>query len=113
LGEYAAETGVLFNNAAGKPGDVIIPSVIRGRHYLVAISTRGKSPAVSRYLRMRLESEYANLDLMIELQDEMRSMLKDIEPVQAKRSQILWSILQDDEIWEHLPQTMTKHARWR
>jgi len=99
IGRICAETGVLFNNAAGKPGDVTIPSVVRGRHYLVAISTRGKSPAVSRYLRMRLESEYADLDLMTDLQDEMRSMLKDIEPVQAKRSQILWSILQDEEIW--------------
>ncbi|MGI6504428.1 MAG: hypothetical protein ACOX0O_11005 [Candidatus Methanoculleus thermohydrogenotrophicum] len=76
-GDYAAETGVLFNNAAGRPGDVTIPSVVRGRHHLVAISTRGKSPAVARYLRMRLESEYADLDLMIDLQDEVRSMLKE------------------------------------
>ena len=51
---------------------------------------------------MRLESEYANLDLMIELQDEVRSMLKETEPVQAKRSRILWNILEDNEIWEML-----------
>ncbi|WP_292521223.1 bifunctional precorrin-2 dehydrogenase/sirohydrochlorin ferrochelatase [Methanoculleus sp.] len=99
IGRLCAGAGVLFNNAAGEPGDVIIPSVVRGSRYLVAISTRGKSPAVARYLRMRLETEYADLDRMIDLQDEVRSMLKETEPVQAERSRILWSILSDDEIW--------------
>ena len=99
IGRVCAGSGVLFNNAAGVPGDVIIPSVVRGSRYLVAISTHGKSPAVSRYLRMRLETEYADLDRMIDLQDEMRSMLREVEPVQAERSRILWSILRDEEVW--------------
>ncbi len=99
IGRVCAGSGVLFNNAAGEPGDVIIPSVVRGSRYLVAISTHGKSPAVSRYLRMRLETEYADLDRMIDLQDEMRSMLREVEPVQAERSRILWSILRDEEVW--------------
>ena len=51
---------------------------------------------------MQLEAEYADLDLMIDLQDEVRSMLKEIEPVQAKRSRALWSILGDEEIWRTL-----------
>ncbi|KDE55491.1 bifunctional precorrin-2 dehydrogenase/sirohydrochlorin ferrochelatase [Methanoculleus sp. MH98A] len=98
IGRLCAEAGVLFNNAAGEPGDVIIPSVVRGSRYLVAISTRGKSPAVSRYLRTRLEADYADLDKMIELQEEVRSMLRETEPAQAQRSRILWKILLDDEI---------------
>jgi precorrin-2 dehydrogenase/sirohydrochlorin ferrochelatase len=102
IGRLCASAGVLFNNAAGKPGDVIIPSVVRGRNYLIAISTGGKSPAVSRYLRMRLESEYADLDRMIDLQEEMRSILRETEPVQAERSRTLWKILLDDEIRELL-----------
>jgi len=102
IGRVCAGSGVHFNNAAGEPGDVIIPSVVRGGRYLVAISTHGKSPAVSRYLRMRLQKEYADLDRMIDLQDEVRSMLRETEPVQAERSRILWSILEDDEVWEAL-----------
>ncbi|ABN56912.1 MAG: bifunctional precorrin-2 dehydrogenase/sirohydrochlorin ferrochelatase [Methanoculleus marisnigri] len=98
IGRLCAEAGVLFNNAAGEPGDVIIPSVVRGSRYLVAISTHGKSPAVSRYLRTRLEADYADLDKMIELQEEVRSMLRETEPAQAQRSRILWKILLDDEI---------------
>lgn len=102
IGRLCADAGVLFNNAAGEAGDVTIPSIIRGRNYLVAISTLGKSPGVSRYIRMRLEAEYADLDLMIDLQDEMRSALKDIEPVQERRSRALWSVLRDEEIWRAL-----------
>ncbi len=102
IGRLCADAGVLFNNAAGEAGDVAIPSIIRGRNYLVAISTLGKSPAVSRYIRMRLEAEYADLDLMIDLQDEMRSALKDIEPAQERRSRALWSVLRDEEIWRVL-----------
>ena len=102
IGRLCADAGVLFNNAAGEAGDVTIPSIIRGRNYLVAISTLGKSPAVSRYIRMQLEAEYADLDLMIDLQDEMRSALKDIEPMQERRSRALWSVLRDEEIWRAL-----------
>jgi precorrin-2 dehydrogenase/sirohydrochlorin ferrochelatase len=47
---------------------------------------------------MRLEADYADLDRMIDLQEEMRSMLQETEPVQAERSRILWSILADEEI---------------
>lgn len=108
IGRLCAGEGVLFNNASGESGDVIVPSVIRGSQYLVAISTRGKSPAVSRYLRMRLETEYACLDRMIDLQDEMRTMLKETEPVQEVRSRALWSILKDDEIWGALASDYAK-----
>ena len=98
IGRLCAEAGVLFNNAAGVPGDVIIPSVVRGNRFLVAVSTYGRSPAVSRYLRMRLEADYADLDRMIKLQEEIRPMLRETEPVQAERSRILWAILSDGEI---------------
>ncbi len=99
IGRLCADAGVLFNNASGEAGNVTIPSIVRGQNYLVAISTLGKSPAVSRYIRMRLEAEYADLDRMIDLQDEMRSALKDIEPAQERRSRALWNILRDEEIW--------------
>ena len=46
---------ILFNNADGEVGNVIIPSVTMGENYLLAISTKGNSPAVSRFLREHLE----------------------------------------------------------
>lgn len=102
IGRSCRRRGVHFNNAAGEQGDVLIPSVIRGRRYLMAITTFGMSPAVPRYIRMRLEEEYGELDGMIELQGDLRAMLKETEPSQEKRSAVLWSVLSDEEIWTAL-----------
>ena len=35
---------ILFNNADGEAGDVIIPSVTRGENFQIAISTGGSKP---------------------------------------------------------------------
>lgn len=102
IGRICRERGILFNNASGGPGDVVIPSVVRGRRYAIAISTFGRSPAVPRYLRRRLEREYADLDRMIELQGDLRALLKETESSQEQRAAALWNVLNDEEIWEAL-----------
>jgi precorrin-2 dehydrogenase/sirohydrochlorin ferrochelatase len=110
IGDICGKLGILFNNADGERGDVMLPSVARGTHYLIAISTGGKSPAVSRYMRQEIEERYAALDAMIELQEEMRSVLKKTNPDQKQRAAILHAILLDDEIWAAL-ETDTLAAR--
>lgn len=102
IGNICRNLGILFDNADGEGGDVILPSVARGMHYLIAISTEGGSPAVSRYMREEIETRYAALDAMIELQMEMRSMLKKTIPEQKQRAAILHAVLHDDEIWAAL-----------
>ncbi len=102
IGTLCRERGILYNNAAGEQGDVLVPSVVAGRHYLLAVTTFGMSPAVPRYLRLRLEREYAELDRMIELQRDVRAILKDTEPAQDRRSATLWSVLCDEDIWAAL-----------
>ena len=57
IGRLCRATGILFNNADGETGDVILPAVTRGENYTLAISTGGNSPAVSRYIREQLEQE--------------------------------------------------------
>ena len=106
IGKICRDLGIHFNNADGKPGDIIVPSVIGGEHYLIGISTMGNSPAVSRYIRMILEKECAGLDDMIVLQEELRSVLKKIEPDQKKRVSILRDVLNDSEIWEILEENL-------
>ncbi|MDG6256361.1 MAG: bifunctional precorrin-2 dehydrogenase/sirohydrochlorin ferrochelatase [Methanomicrobiaceae archaeon] len=102
IGALCTREGILFNNADGEAGDVIIPSVVRGDHYLVAITTLGKSPGVARYLRMRIRDEWKEIDPMIELQAEMRDRLKETEPSQGLRSDIIWKMLGDPEVWDAL-----------
>lgn len=93
---------ILFNNVDGEAGDVIIPSVTGGENYLLAISTKGNSPAVSRFIREHLETQFPALDDMIALQRDLRAQLKHTEPSQSRRNAILWEVLNDRELWKTL-----------
>ena len=93
---------ILFNNADGEAGDVIIPSVTTGENYQLAISTMGNSPAVSRFIREHLETQFPALDEMIALQHDLRAQLKLTEPTQSRRNAILWEVLNDPELWKTL-----------
>jgi precorrin-2 dehydrogenase/sirohydrochlorin ferrochelatase len=102
IGNLCRDRTILFNNADGEAGDVILPSVIGGKNFTIAISTKGSSPAVSRFIREHLEKTYPGLDGMIALQSEMREQLKHHEPSQARRTAILREVLSDTELWEML-----------
>jgi precorrin-2 dehydrogenase/sirohydrochlorin ferrochelatase len=94
--------GILFNNADGEAGDVVIPSVTGGENYTLAISTKGNSPAVSRFLREYLETHLPSLDEMVALQRDLRAQLKKSEPSASRRNVILREILNDPALWETL-----------
>jgi precorrin-2 dehydrogenase/sirohydrochlorin ferrochelatase len=102
IGNLCSAHGILFNNADGEAGDVMLPSVTGGKNYTIAISTKGSSPAVSRFIREHLEKTYPALDEMITLQGELRDLLKHHEPSQARRTAILREVLNDKELWEML-----------
>jgi precorrin-2 dehydrogenase/sirohydrochlorin ferrochelatase len=102
IGEICKDHTILFNNADGEAGDVIIPSVTGGNNYLLAISTKGSSPAVSRFIREQIETLYPALDDMVALQRDLREQLKHVEPSQARRNAILWEVLSDNTIWKIL-----------
>ncbi|MEN6442955.1 MAG: bifunctional precorrin-2 dehydrogenase/sirohydrochlorin ferrochelatase [Methanoregula sp.] len=102
IGQICKKQGILFNNADGTPGDVIIPAVTGGDHYLIAFSTGGDSPAVSRFLREEIESRFPSLDAMIELQHRLRDHLKNSDMPQDRRSAVLHAVLRDTAIWDDL-----------
>jgi precorrin-2 dehydrogenase/sirohydrochlorin ferrochelatase len=102
------EMGVPVNTATGDDSTFLIPSVVEGEHYQIAITTAGMSPAIPRYVRQVLEKEFASLDGMIELQQELRITLKEIEPSREQRAEILRAVLADAEIWKALEQDPAK-----
>ncbi len=102
IGRICRRRKILFNNADGEPGDLIIPSIITGEQYQIAVSTGGKSPAVSRFIREHLETRFSNLDAMIALQEQLRKRLKKTEPSQTRRSEILKDVLEDHDVWDAL-----------
>lgn len=98
----ARASGILCNSASGHPGDVLIPSVEKGRSHLVAVSTFGRSPAMARYIRERVSRAAHETDMMIDLQERVRGALRAGEPSQERRSAILREIARDQEVWEAL-----------
>jgi len=102
IGRICKAKGILFNNASGESGDTLIPSVIRGEHFLLAISTGGESPAVSRFLREYIESSLPRIDRMIVLQGRLRDALQDRVPDSDTRKKILWEVLNDPGVWDAL-----------
>lgn len=102
IGRLCHKKGILFNNADGKGGNVILPGISHGEHYTLAISTGGCSPAVSRFIREHLEKELPELDAMILLQSRLREELKSTEPDQVRRNAILHKVLDDPSVWKIL-----------
>ncbi|MDD1665451.1 MAG: bifunctional precorrin-2 dehydrogenase/sirohydrochlorin ferrochelatase, partial [Methanomicrobiales archaeon] len=94
--------GILCNSASGDPGDVIIPSVWKGKSHTVAVTTFGRSPAMARYIREKVALDAGAIDRMIDLQGRARESLKAGEPSQERRSALLWEIIHDEAAWEAL-----------
>ena len=96
----ASKRGILVNKVDGI-GDVVVPSLIRKGPIAIAIST--KSPALSKYLRLRLEKELdENFEGMARLLGQIRKEIKQEVPDQMERSRLIWSILSDREVWRLL-----------
>jgi len=102
------EEGTHCNNAHGVPGDVIIPAMIRGDEYCIAITTMGKSPAISRYIRERIEDDLTGIDAMISLQHTLRQELKGRVADQDERARILAAVLEDRDIMDALGQGVSR-----
>jgi precorrin-2 dehydrogenase / sirohydrochlorin ferrochelatase len=96
----ASKQGVLINKVDGV-GDVVVPSIIRKGSIAIAITT--EIPALTKYLRLRLEEDLTcNYEEMAKLLAEIRPELKSLIPHQKDRARIIWKILEDEEVWRLL-----------
>ena len=108
IAAQAREAGALVNRVDAT-GRTVTPSVIDGENVTVGISTEGESPAVSKYLRKRLESEIEALDAMVPLQAELRDDTAD-QAADARR-EFLWNVLEDERIRDALAEGEWERAR--
>ena len=76
--------------------------MVKGERFLLAVSTGGSSPAISRFLREFLEKSLPDLDRMIALQERLRAYLKECQPDTEARKDVLWKVLMDREVWRAL-----------
>jgi len=94
----AGTLGILFNCASPPgAGNFIVPSSIERGGLTVAISTGGTCPALSKKLRIEIESflgrEYGPLLAFL---DEARALIKERVPDQARRAEILSALVESD-----------------
>ncbi len=102
IARIAGEKGIMVNAAEGE-SDVILPAKIVQGDILIAISTGGKSPAMARFIRQRLEESLGpELSDMVRLQSELREVLKEKVASQEDRERMLWQVLDDHAIWDAL-----------
>jgi len=79
--------------------DFILPAVAKIGEVRIAMSTGGKSPAMAKVLRQRVERLITQEGLLqIKLQNYMRAILKQQISDQKVRKNILYKILKDEHV---------------
>ena len=92
--------------------DFTLPALAKVGEVRIAISTAGKSPAMARVLRQRIEKMITQEDLLqIKLQTYARAVLKKRMRDQKVRKQILYKILKKEEIKRFLKEGKFDEAR--
>jgi precorrin-2 dehydrogenase/sirohydrochlorin ferrochelatase len=103
--DIAHNNGCLVNSV-DKIEDLVVPSIIKRGDIILAISTGGASPALSRYMRQKIEQAIGpQFENMARLLGEIRPVLKKEVGSQADRSRILWAILEDKDVWKALAES--------
>ncbi len=92
--------------------DFILPAIAKVGDVKVAVSTGGKSPAMAHVLRERIEKIVTPQDLLeIELQANMRGIIKESIADAKERSKLLYEILNNDNIKEALNEGKLQEAQ--
>jgi precorrin-2 dehydrogenase/sirohydrochlorin ferrochelatase len=103
---FAKISGKWYNSATGDDANFLIPSIIQGHEYTIAISTSGIAPSIPRFIREDLEERYRGLDNMIRLLAALRKQIRVTVPDQKKRAEILSAVLRDEGIRQRCRENM-------
>jgi precorrin-2 dehydrogenase/sirohydrochlorin ferrochelatase len=103
----AREAGALVNRAdeSGARADVrsvVVPATVSDGDVTAAVSTGGRSPALSRHLRAELEETFAGADAMAELSALFRSEMKERGVPPEDRRAAVRTLVSDPRVWKGL-----------
>ena len=104
--DAAREAGALVNRAdeaGGRDADsVVVPATVRDDPVAVAVATGGASPALSKYLRERLETEFEGAGEMAALTADLRADLKAAGIAPERRHEAVRAIVRSNPVWKAL-----------
>jgi len=102
----ARERGILVNRAdehgERDAGSVVVPATVREDPVTIAVATGGTSPALSRYLREEVESEFANAGEMAELTGQLREELQERDLPAEERRAAVRAVVRSSAVWKAL-----------
>jgi precorrin-2 dehydrogenase/sirohydrochlorin ferrochelatase len=91
----------------------IVPSVVERGELLIAISTSGASPALSRKIRQELEEKYGpEYELYLAKLSAIRKRIMEEIPDAERRRQI-FQLIVDSDVFDLLKQDKTHEAEYR
>jgi precorrin-2 dehydrogenase/sirohydrochlorin ferrochelatase len=112
---HACKKRQVLVNAVAPPeeGSFIVPSVLERGELLIAVSTSGVSPALSRKIRQELEERYGpEYDLFLDKLSAVRARVLEEVPEEDMRRRIFQAIV-DSDIIDLLRQGNTHEADHR
>lgn len=115
LATAARERDILLNRA-DEAGDrdadsVVVPATVRDDPVAVAITTSGRSPALSRYLREQIEDEIDGAGEMAELSATLRADLKAEGVSPTERRDAIRAVVRSQAVWKALRTGDTNASR--
>ena len=115
VAEAARDRRILVNRTdrAGERdvGSVVVPATVDDGSVSVAITTGGASPALSKYLRERLEDELEGAGAMAELTRALRAELKEGELSASERRDAVRKVVRSSQVWKALHTGTSKSRR--
>jgi len=109
--DAAREAEALVNRAdesaddadGGRGADsVVVPATAGEDPVTVAVSTGGRSPALSKYLREAFEAEFAGAGAMADLTGDLRAELKDAGVAPGERRAAVRAVVRSEPVWKAL-----------
>jgi len=108
----AREAGALVNrtdeHGGRDPDSVVVPATVRDDPVVVSISTGGASPALSRYLRERIEAEIDGAGEMARLTGDLRDELQERDVPADRRRAAVREVVRSGRVWTNLDRGSTK-----
>jgi precorrin-2 dehydrogenase/sirohydrochlorin ferrochelatase len=108
VAQTAHERGVLLNRADQSDADgsaadsVVVPATVRDDPVVLAVATGGASPALSRYLRERFETEFADAGAMANLSGRLRDQFREREIPPTERRAAIRRVVRSERVWKAL-----------
>lgn len=108
----ALDAGLLVNRtdvSGGRdPGSVVVPATVADGPVRVAVSTGGRSPALSKALRERIGSEIEGAGAMAELSGALRAELSEAGVDPTIRREAIRRVVRSEGVWKGLQKGRSK-----